>query len=247
MSERNVSSADDGFTLAGRTVDAGRPVEWLKRGWEAFLKNPGVWIACTVIAGLCLVVPTLLIPLLGQLVANVLFVVFAAGLMLGCQSLAADGELRVDHLIAGFSRNGNGLLALGVLFAVVMLAATAIPFVFIGGAGTVSGITMGNLAGLGVALGSLMLAFLVSLALTVPLTMAIWFAPALVVFHNVAPLAAMKSSFNACLKNLVPFLVYGVILLVLFVVAAIPAGLGFLVLFPVLIGAQYASYVEIYE
>jgi uncharacterized membrane protein len=106
---------------------------------------------------------------------------------------------------------------------------------------------MGHLAGAGVALGGLLLALLVGLVLTVPLAMAVWFAPALVVFRNVVPLDAMKSSFNVCLKNLVPFLVYGVILFVLAVVAAIPFGLGFLVLMPVLIGAQYASYVDLYE
>jgi uncharacterized membrane protein len=77
--------------------------------------------------------------------------------------------------------------------------------------------------------------------------MAIWFAPPLVMFRNVAPLEAMKASFRVCLKNLMPFLVYGVVLLVLFVLAAIPFGLGFLVLIPVLIGAQYASYLDLFE
>jgi uncharacterized membrane protein len=77
--------------------------------------------------------------------------------------------------------------------------------------------------------------------------MAVWFAPALVIFHDLAPLAAMKASFAVCLKNMLPFLVYGVILLVLCFVAAIPMFLGFLVLLPVLIGAHYASYVDLFE
>lgn len=91
------------------------------------------------------------------------------------------------------------------------------------------------------------IAMLVMLALLVPLAMAVWFAPALVVFHNVAPLEAMKASFFACLKNFVPFLVYGVILLVLCVIAMIPFGLGMLVMVPVMMGSVYASYVEIFE
>ena len=81
----------------------------------------------------------------------------------------------------------------------------------------------------------------------VPLAMAVWFAPALVVFRNVAPLEAMKASFFACLKNIVPFLVYGVILFVLCIVAMIPFGLGMLVMMPVMMGSVYASYVEIFE
>ena len=76
--------------------------------------------------------------------------------------------------------------------------------------------------------------------------MAIWFAPALVFFNNMPPLDALKASFNACLKNILAFLVYGLIVLVLMFFAALPAGLGFLVLIPVLSGSVYASYRDIF-
>jgi uncharacterized membrane protein len=87
---------------------------------------------------------------------------------------------------------------------------------------------------------------LLALALAVPVYMAIWFAPALIMFHDVKPLDAMKSSFFACLKNIVPFLLYGIILMVLCVVASIPFGLGFLVLGPVIVGSIYAGYRDIF-
>jgi uncharacterized membrane protein len=87
---------------------------------------------------------------------------------------------------------------------------------------------------------------LVVMALLVPLVMAIWFAPALVVFHDVAPIEAMKQSFRACLKNVVPFLIYGIIVLGLGIVATIPFGLGWLVLGPTLIGSTYYSYRDIF-
>ncbi len=44
-----------------------------------------------------------------------------------------------------------------------------------------------------------------------------------------------------------PFLVYGVLMFVLAVVAAIPLGLGFILLLPVAAGSLYASYVDIFE
>jgi uncharacterized membrane protein len=248
MSEQNVSpvsGAGGGFTSEGRTVDVGRPVEWLKRGWETFLKNPGVWIAVTVIGGVAMIV-LFMIPLLGHLAANFLSLIFVAGLLLGCKSLAEGGELRIDHLFAGFKQNTGNLVMVSVFYLLGLVIIMGAMFL-IGGGSAFSGAMMGHLAGAGVALGGLLLALLVGLVLTVPLAMAVWFAPALVVFRNVVPLDAMKSSFNVCLKNLVPFLVYGVILFVLAVVAAIPFGLGFLVLMPVLIGAQYASYVDLYE
>ena len=58
---------------------------------------------------------------------------------------------------------------------------------------------------------AILLMVLVVMALSIPLAMAIWFAPALVVFHDLQPLDAMKQSFAGCLKNIVPFLVYGII------------------------------------
>jgi uncharacterized membrane protein len=60
------------------------------------------------------------------------------------------------------------------------------------------------------------------------------------------PIEAMKESFLGCLKNILPFLVYSVVLMVLGIVAAIPLGLGWLVLGPTLIASVYVSYRDIY-
>jgi uncharacterized membrane protein len=251
MSEQNPflaaegGAAGGGFDAAGRTVDAGRSIEWLKQGWQLFVKNPGIWIAIAVIMMVFFIVLNF-IPFIGSLAANFLMPVFAGGILLGCKSLNEGGELRVDHLFAGFKQNTGNLIMVGVFYLIGMAAIMAITFL-VGGGAALGGGMMGRGAGVGMALGGLLLAILIMLALMVPLAMAIWFAPALVVFHNVAPLEAMKSSFFACLKNLVPFLVYGVILFVLGVIAVIPFGLGMLVLMPVMIGSVYVSYVEIFE
>ena len=76
--------------------------------------------------------------------------------------------------------------------------------------------------------------------------MAVWFAPALVVFHEFGPLAAMKQSFSGCLRNIPAFLVYGLIGMLLAILASIPAMLGWLVLGPVFTGSLYASYRDIF-
>jgi uncharacterized membrane protein len=86
----------------------------------------------------------------------------------------------------------------------------------------------------------------VTLGLSVPLYMALWFSPCLVVFHEAAPMQALAQSFSACLKNVVPFLVYGVVVLVFAFLAAIPLGLGYLILFPVLIASVYTAYRDIF-
>ena len=76
--------------------------------------------------------------------------------------------------------------------------------------------------------------------------MALWLAPALVVLRGMAPVAAIKASFSGCLKNIVPFLIYGIIAFAAGIVAAIPLGLGWLVLGPVLFASVYVAYREIY-
>jgi uncharacterized membrane protein len=91
-----------------------------------------------------------------------------------------------------------------------------------------------------------LLAVLFGLLLGVPLVMAYWYAPALVVFRNDDPIAAMKTSFTACLVNMMPMLVYSLLGLVFAIVATIPLGLGWLVLGPVFVASVYASYKDIF-
>ena len=116
----------------------------------------------------------------------------------------------------------------------------------LGGGSVAGGLLSAQPAGLGVIFGGLMLSLLLSLALSVPVVMAIWFAPALVFFNNMQPVEALKASFEACMKNVLAFLVYGLIVLVLAFFAALPVGLGFLVLIPVLAGSVYAAYRDVF-
>jgi uncharacterized membrane protein len=185
------------------------------------------------------------VPLIGQLAAHLLTPVLGAGMLIACRKIAKEEAIEIPDLFAGFKRNTGELVMLGVLYMVGMLAIFAVVAV-LGGGSLASGLMMGRAAGYGMALGGMLLAMLLALALSVPLFMAIWFAPALVVFNNMQPIPALKASFNACMKNMVPFLVYGLITMVLCFFAALPVGLGFLVLGPVLAGSVYASYRDIF-
>jgi hypothetical protein len=89
-------------------------------------------------------------------------------------------------------------------------------------------------------------ALLVALTLSIPLMMAAWFAPLLVIFRNLPPLEAMRLSFYACVKNIVAFQIYAFFLVVLTAIAAFPYGLGLFVLVPTLFASIYASYQDIF-
>ena len=76
--------------------------------------------------------------------------------------------------------------------------------------------------------------------------MATWFAPALVFFHDMKPLDAMKASFAAGAKNWLAMTIFGVFLVVVLFFAMLPLSLGLLLLLPVFSGAVYASYRDIF-
>jgi len=230
--------------MGGRAVSAGQGWTWIAEGFGLFKKAPGMWIALVIILFVILIVLAF-IPLLGAVATFLLMPLFLAGLMLGCQALQGGGGLEVGHLFAGFKEHTGNLIVLGALaiggWIIVML-----PVVAIVGAGTIFGMLRGDAAGAAAMGGSFVLAWLVAMALSIPIYMALWFAPALVVLRGLAPVAAVKESFVGCLKNIVPFLIYSIVLLVLGIVAAIPLGLGWLVLGPVVIASIYVSYRDIY-
>ena len=232
------------FSGNSRVVPAGNAFEWLRQGWALFVANPGVWIATTIVM-LAIILGLQIVPLIGTLAANLLTPMLCAGMLLACRKLSNGETAEINDLFAGFKRNTSDLLMLGVLYMVAMLIIFVMAAV-LGGGSIAGGLMMGRPAGFGLAFGGMMLAMLLSLALSVPLFMAIWFAPALVFFNNMPALEALRASFNACLKNTLPFLVYGLIVMVLMFFAALPVGLGFLVLVPVLFGSVYASYRDVF-
>jgi hypothetical protein len=233
------------YDAEGRTVDAGRGWDWIVEAFDLFRRQPGMWILIVLLAGiLCIGITT--IPVLGSLASALLFPIFGAGLMLGCKALDEGGPLEFAHLFAGFKHKTGDLVLVGV-FNLVGWVVIAFAVGAVVGGGVVMGMMRGGMPGAGISLASMLIALLLVAGLSMPLYMATWFAPALIVLHDVAPAAAFKASFYACLRNWIPFLVYSVVLLLLFLVAAIPAGLGFLVLIPVLAASVYTAYRDIFR
>lgn len=232
------------FDGGSRTVDAGACFDWLRQGWALFIANPGVWVACAVLV-LAIVLGLAIVPLVGHLASQLLMPVLTAGLLHLCRRQSEGATPEVGELFIGFRQNTGGLVMVGVIYTAALFAIGLLVALVVGG-GVMGGMMSGQIIGIGMMFGGMLLGSLVVLALATPLIMAVWFAPALVLFNAMPPAAAMKASFFACLKNWLPFLVYGVILFVLFFFAALPVGLGFLVLIPVLAGALYASYRDIF-
>lgn len=238
-----------------RALPAGRGTAWWSEGWQVFKAAPGIWLLITVVLFLIMAVLSL-VPILGNLAQSALGPVFGGGLALACHGLAKGRPLGIANMFDGFTGDRFmplliiGLIYLAAMFVIWIVAIAAILGVA-GGAGLFSALTadssqmaMAMMRSFGL---SMFLVLPIALIGTALVSMACWFAPPLVALNGEEPIDAMKKSFRACWQNLGAMAIYGLILIGLCIVAAIPFALGFLVLIPVMTGSWYASWRETFD
>ena len=227
-----------------REVDPGACFIWLRRGWTMFLLNPGIWIGSSVLL-LVMLMAISIVPLFGQVAAHLLVPLFGAGMFKICRRLELGEEPEITDLFAGFHHNAGPLVMVGVYFAVGIFSIAFLAFMLISG-GILGGVVTGKVGGVGIAMGGMMIAGLLVVILSMPVIMATWFAPALVFLHDKQPVEAMKASFSAGYRNLLPMGIFGVFVMVGLFFAMLPVGMGLLLFVPVFSGAVYASYRDIF-
>jgi len=206
---------------------AGRGAAWLFQAIALFLKSPFVWILtiiCFFLIGLIQ-----MIPIIGPIAMSLLGPVFIAGLVLGARELDETDTFRVGCLFQGFKQGFGQLLLLGLLFlaatTVAVLVSLAVSFAF-------AGISLSNLqaqAAQAFAPMAALLMVLLMLAAFVPIMMGYWFAPALIAINEKPVFAAIALSFRACLRNILPFLIYSLVVLGVGIAAALLMGALFAV------------------
>jgi len=238
-------SLEDLVLSAPRKVSAAHGVDWIKDAFTLFKGNMGLWIAIVLVWMIATVLLSM-IPLV-SLVLTVLMPIFYGGILLGARAQDEGGELEFSHLFAGFKHRTGRLAAVGgiylagfILMMIVIIALVA-GGAFIAG-GAPNGDELNPATGL-----FLLLAMLIGMGMSIPLVMAYWFAPALVVFHDIGAFDAMKLSFRACLRNILPFLLYGLLAMVLLFVGMIPLLLGLLFVGPILVLTFYTSYKDVFS
>ena len=191
---------------------------WLAEGIKLFLSQPWPWLALTGATLLLLLVLSLL-PVLGLAGIFTLFPGIAAGFMFASRDAAAQRPITFGHLTAGFRTTPRPLLAVGGLAFLVFFLALIL-------------ITIGwheqfmrlvqlaqsqtpDEAALLRAMRELTVPSSLIFVVTLLIAVATWFTPALLAFRRINVRAALVLSFKANLANFAPFLVYGVLLLLL--------------------------------
>jgi len=250
----SAGEANQSVELTARSLGVDRGWEWIAGGWRFFTAAPVLWIVCVILLAVIYVV-LLRMGIAGQFLARALLSLMVAGLFFACNELRAQRPLAISHLFAAFRDNAAPSVILGVLFSTaclllgglmkLMLIATIGSAAFAGLMTTEDPMVLvATVAAFG---AGLLITVMVGLVLLVPIAMAMAFAPALVLLDKMAPLAALRASFDANLKNILPSALYGIVMLMLLVVGAIPAGLGLLVVGPLIVTSTYVAYREIFH
>jgi hypothetical protein len=241
------SLPDGDFIPEGRGVPAGNGWRWIADAW-GFMSGQrwtfiGVFLLLIVIQ-----LAAQFVPIIGPLAVLLFYPVVLGGFVLGCEAVREGQRLEVGHLFAGFQRHTGKLVALGGLWLLFGIVAGIIMLLVVG---TSLVPLMSNPQptpeeALGFLL-PMLLAMLIVLALSLPVSMAMLFAMPLIVLRDSDVLPALKTSFVACLKNILPFLVWSLAIFALSFLAAIPLFLGYFLLAPVSMVSLYMAYRDVFH
>lgn len=231
--------------LRVRDVRPSRGPAWLAGGWGHVRRAPIVWMGLS--AGWMLITLALvLVPLVGGVAANLLQPVFFASFAITARKQLAGEAPEMGDLFLGFRRPLRPLVNLG---AILLVAEIAIFFLMslLGLPGVGEGEEVATIADYVKLLQGKEWILLVGLALTAVVKGALWFAPAILAFHDLSTAHAVRWSIFAALSNLGAMLAYGVALTVIFVAGALPWGLGLVVAIPVMVASTYTGFADVFE
>lgn len=245
INQETTSSAGLSGEITGNSIGTG--MFWISESWRLFKAQPGVWIGMFIVYFIIMIILSM-IPLVNMF-TGIVTPVFTGGWMIAAAQCDQSNSAKLDHLFAGFSQYATplflvGLISIGLEIGIVVIVA-AIGIPLIGMDGLMS--TFSHPETLAAEnLQVFMLLLLVYMALLLPVVMMLWFAPVLVVQHQLQPWDAMVKSFFGCLKNVLPYLLFSIVYMVLIVIAMIPLFLGLLVVIPMFMLSMYTAYKSIY-
>jgi hypothetical protein len=209
-------NAPDRAPIAFVRRDAQRGVFWLRRAYAMFRAAPLPWLLLLAtyyaLVALAELGPW---PAIGKLAASMLKPVFAVGFLAAAWSQERGGTPRFTDLFRGFRSNLRALIPLGLVFVCGMSVA------FTATAAVDGGLLLGILSGVQPPSDELLnsdrvqLAMLFGMLCALPTLLALWFAPALVVFNDAGAMSALVTSLRASVANWRAVAVFG-LMVVLF-------------------------------
>lgn len=221
-----------------QAMGGGHGIEWLKQAVGVIQKNPVAFLVMGLIVAILAMIPLI------NLVVVILMPTFYAGIAYAARQQESGGAADIKHVFQGFSEPGRmgPLLTLCLPYVavglVVGIAAMVIGFGAVASAGLASGAepNMGAIFG---AMGAgLFVVVALGIAGAVIAMMLTVFAVPLVMFEGRDAFPAMKESFAAASANLIPLIVFVVLIFVAILAITVLLGgipvLGVLIMLAVL-------------
>ena len=239
---------DGPFIPEGRGVPAGNGWRWIADAW-GFMGDQRWTFVGVFLLLLVLQIGAQLVPIIGPIAVAVFYPVILGGFVLGCDAMRQGERFEVGHLFVGFRRHTGKLVTLGALslafgivagmIMVLIVGTSALPLL-VGGAEPTPEEVMSMVL-------PMLLALLVILAVSLPVSMAYLFAIPLIVLNDSNVLPALKASFAACLKNILPFLVWSLVLFGFGLLAPLTLFLAFFILAPLSMVSLYMAYRDVFH
>jgi len=187
-------------------------VVWLRMAYTMFSQKRGPWVLLY-LAYIVVILVLLSLPFIGPFAMLVLRPMLAVGLLAAAWNQERGGAPAIKHLFQGFRANRWALLTIGVFFAGGITVAFSLAsivdggkmleFMALGGTLTTEQAVAKMLDGqLRVGMFSFML-------FALPVVIATWWAPALVVFQDATATASLGASLRTALANWKALLFYG--------------------------------------
>lgn len=185
---------------------------WLTAAYSMFKAHRLAWVVLVLAYFLALLMLRV-VPFIGPYAMTVMKPVLAVGLLAAAWTQERGGTPALGQLLQGFRANLWALLAIGVFFVAGVTLAVFASSLVDGGKllemmGSGSAMTEEQLTA-SLADPALQLGMLFSALLSIPVVIATWWAPALVVFQDAGATAALAASLRAAVANWKPLLVYG--------------------------------------
>lgn len=233
------------FHAEPRAVDAGEGVSWISQSWALVKEQLGMWILINIVLFALMIVISM-IPFL-NLLLTFISPIFIAGIIAICENQRKTGKAEIGLLFAGFQQKFGPLFAVGAINFAANLVGVIIAFI-IGGSAIFGLALQSNQYGspsdaaILASSGSFFLVIIVIAVASLVGTALTWFAPALIINHNATVGAAISASLQAVKKNILPGILFFIVLSILVIISAIPLGLGLLVSMPILYVSYYSTY-----
>lgn len=229
-----------------QSCSVGTGMNWVGDSWNLFKAQPGVWIGLFLVYMIVMMVLSW-IPLV-NFFSGIITPLFTAGWMVAAVNCDRDGSAKIDDLFAGFNRKTGDLIIVGLIaFGMEIALMAVLAALFIGMVGLNQMVNMvGDEQQMAQFIPYIMIFGLLFIALLLPIIMMIWYAPILIMQHDIKPWDAMTISFSGCLKNVLPLTVYSLVFFILILIGMLPLLLGLLIVSPMFMISIYSSYKDIY-